>query len=808
MKFTLNWLKDHLDTKASVDEIHDALIQLGLEVESIDNPAHKLKDFTVARVVEAFQHPDADKLRVCKVDTGKGVVQVVCGAPNARTGLVGVFAAPGVYIPGTDFTLGKAKIRGVESMGMLCSERELQLSDEHTGIIELPESAAEHLGERYVDVMDIGDPVFDVSVTPNRPDCLGIRGIARDLAALGIGKLKKEDEGFTGKASLKSPVKITLTFDKADADACPVFAGRTIKGVKNGPSPDWMQKRLRAIGLRPINALVDITNYITYDRCRPLHVYDADKLDGGIVVRLGRKGESFLALDGKSYELADGEACVIADKSYVLGFGGIMGGEESGCTPETVNVFIESAYFDPVRTARTGRKYGIHSDARFRFERGLDPQSEQPGVDLATKLVLEICGGEPSEIEVAGKEPDQKTVIAFDPARVEKLTGLKLKTADIVGPLKKLGFDIQGSGAKLTVTAPSWRPDVHGPADLVEEVIRIAGVDNVPQAPMSRTLGATKPILTEGQKRISRARRVLAGRGLVEAVNWSFVPRADAEHFGGGAPELELANPISSEMAVMRPGLLPGLIAAARQNANRGFDDLALFEVGQIYRGERPEDQFTAAGGLRLGTAKLTGGGRHWDGAAKPVDVFDAKADALALLAALGLEPGKLQIARGAPGWFHPGKSGVIRLGPKNLIGVFGELHPQTLKAMDLDGPVAAFELILEAIPASRRKGSVKPPLDLADLQPVRRDFAFVLDFGVLAGDVIRAAQSVDKALIANVSVFDIFEGPSLGAGRKSLAIEVTLQPREKTLTDGEIEAVSSRIIAEVKKATGGEIRG
>jgi phenylalanyl-tRNA synthetase beta chain len=461
-----------------------------------------------------------------------------------------------------------------------------------------------------------------------------------------------------------------------------------------------------------------------------------------------------------------------------------------------------------VRTARTGRKYGIHSDARFRFERGLDPQSEQPGVNLATKLVLEICGGEPSAIEVAGKEPDRKTVIAFDPARVEKLTGLKLKTADIVGPLKKLGFDIQGSGAKLFVTAPSWRPDVHGSADLVEEVIRIAGVDNVPQAPMSRTPGATKPVLTEGQKRISRARRVLAGRGLVEAVNWSFIPRADAEHFGGGQPELELANPISSEMAVMRPGLLPGLIAAARQNANRGFDDLALFEVGQIYRGERPEDQFTAAGGLRLGTAKLTGGGRHWDGAAKPVDVFDAKADALALLAALGLDAAKLQIARGAPGWFHPGKSGVIRLGPKNLIGVFGELHPQTLKAMDLKGPVAAFELILEAIPAPRRKSSVKPPLDLADLQPVRRDFAFVLDSGVLAGDVIRAAQSVDKALIANVSVFDIFEGPSLGEGKKSMAIEVTLQPREKTLTDNEIEAVSSRIKAEVKKATGGEIRG
>jgi phenylalanyl-tRNA synthetase beta chain len=806
MKFTLNWLKDHLDTKASVDEIHDALIQLGLEVESIDNPADKLKDFTVARVVEAVQHPDADKLRVCKVDTGKGVVQVVCGAPNARQGLIGVFAAPGVYIPGADFTLGKAKIRGVESMGMLCSERELQLSEEHKGIIELPESAAAHLGERFVEMMDIGDPVFDVSVTPNRPDCLGVRGIARDLAALGIGKLKKEDQGYTGEGSFPCPIKISLKFDNASADACPVFAGRYIKGVKNGPSPDWMQKRLRAIGLRPINALVDITNYISYDRCRPLHVYDADKVHGGIHARLGKKGESFLALDGRSYEVDD-EACVIADKTRVLGFGGIMGGEESGCTEETVNVLIESAYFDPVRTARTGRKYGIVSDARFRFERGIDPHSVRAGVNLATKLILEICGGEPSAIEIAGKEPDKKTVIAFDPARVEKLTGLKLKPAEVTGPLKKLGFEIQGSGAKLSVTAPSWRPDIHGATDLVEEVIRIIGVDNVPQTPMSRALGASKPILTEGQKRIARARRVLAGRGLTEAVTWSFIPHPDANAFGGGQPELELANPISTEMSAMRPSLLPGLMAAARHNANRGFGDLALFEVGQIYRGERPEDQFTAAAGLRTGSAKLTGGGRHWDGAAKPVDVFDAKADALALLAALGLDPSKLQIARGAPAWFHPGKSGIIRQGPKNVIGTFGELHPQTLKAMDLDGPAVVFELILEAIPASRKKSSVKPRLDLSDLQAVRRDFAFVLDSGVPAGDVIRAAQSADKTLIANVAVFDIFEGPSLGAGRKSLAIEVTLQPREKTLTDGEIETVSSKIIAEVKKATGGEIR-
>ncbi len=806
MKFTLNWLKDHLDTKASVAEIHDGLIQCGLEVESVENPAETLKDFTVARVVEAVQHPDADKLRVCKVDTGKGVVQVVCGAPNAREGLIGVFAAPGVYIPGTDFTLGKAKIRGVESMGMLCSERELQLSNEHTGIIELPDRAADHIGERYVDVMGIGDPVFDISITPNRPDCLGVRGIARDLAAVGLGKLKKEDEGFAGKGKFKSPIKIALTFQPSSADACPIFAGRAIRGVKNGPSPGWLQQRLRAIGLRPINALVDVTNYITYDRCRPLHVYDADQVVGGIEARLGRKGESFRALDGKTYE-ADGADCVIADKDRVIGFGGIMGGETTGCTEATVNVFIESAYFDPVRTARTGRKHGIHSDARYRFERGIDPRSARPGVNLATKMILEICGGEPGELEIAGKEPNAKTVIAFDPGRVEKLSGLKLKPAEITGTLKKLGFTVEGGGQALAVSAPSWRPDIHGSADLVEEVVRIVGVDNVPMTPMRRATGVSRPLMTEGQKRNSRARRVLAGRGLVEAVTWSFIPRPEAERFGGGQPELELANPMSSEMSLMRPSLLPGLISAARQNANRGFNDIALFETGQIYRGDRPEDQLMGAAGLRVGKAKLTGGGRHWDGAAKPIDVFDAKADALAVLSALGLDPAKLQIGRAAPGWYHPGRSGIFQLGPKNVLGHFGELHPQTLNAMDLDGPATAFELFLEAIPASRRKGSAKPPLDLADLQPVRRDFAFLLACDVLAGDVIRAAQGADKGLISSVSVFDVFEGAGLGEGKKSLAIEVTLQPREKTLTDGEIEAVSARIVAEVKKATGGDIR-
>jgi phenylalanyl-tRNA synthetase beta chain len=806
MKFTLNWLKDHLDTTASPAEIEDALTQLGLEVEGIADPAAKLKDFIVARVVEAVQHPDADKLRVCKVDTGKGIAQVVCGAPNARQGLIGVFAAPGVYIPGSDFTLGKAKIRGVESMGMLCSERELQLSSEHNGIIELPESAGEHIGESFARVMGLDDPVIEIKITPNRPDCLGVRGVARDLAAAGLGKLKKEDEGFAGEGKFASPVKIALKFDSDSANACPIFAGRLIHSVKNGPSPAWLQQRLRAIGMRPINALVDVTNYITYDRCRPLHVYDADRLKGGIHARLGRKGESFAALDGKSYE-ADPEMCVIADDSGVLGLGGIMGGEATGCSDETANVFIESAYFDPIRTAMTGRKTGIRSDARYRFERGIDPASEVLGVNLATKMILAICGGEASKLEVAGKEPPRKPAIGFDPARVEKLTGLKLKPAEITGTLKKLGFEMEGSAPSMTVTVPTWRPDVHAAADLVEEIIRVVGIDKVPFVPLSRPPGVTKAVMTEGQKRVARARRLLAGRGLVEAVTWSFIPRAEAEAFGGGQQELDLANPISTEMSSMRPSLLPGLITAARQNGNRGFDDVALFEVGQIYRGDRPEDQITAASGIRTGTAKLTGGGRRWDGAAKPVDVFDVKADALGVLTMLGFDASKVQIARAAPGWFHPGRSGLIKLGPKTVLGTFGELHPDTLRALDLSGPAAAFELFLEAIPPARRKGVAKPPLAAVDLQPVRRDFAFVLASDALASEVVRAAQGADKVLISTVSVFDIFEGPSLGAGKKSLAIEVTMQPREKTLTDEEIEAVSGKIIAAVKKATGGEIR-
>lgn len=808
MKFTLSWLKDHLHTQSRLEEITDKLTAIGLEVEDVLDPAAKLRDFLIARVVSADKHPNADKLKVCQVDLGTGErVQVVCGAPNAREGLIGVFAAPGTYIPGIGVTLSKAEIRGVESAGMLCSERELELSDEHTGIIELPPEAAQQLGKRFVEVMGLDDPVIEIAITPNRPDCLGVRGIARDLAAAGLGKLKREDPGFSGEGAYDCPVPIELDFSEETADACPVFVGRYVRGVKNGPSPQWLQRRLRAIGLRPINALVDITNYILYDRARPLHVYDADKLKGTIRARLGRAGETFLALDGKEYEV-DNSMCVIADDRGVLGLGGVIGGEDTGCTEDTRNVFIESAYFDPVRTAMTGRKTGIQSDARYRFERGIDPASEELGANLATKMILQICGGEPSRLSRAGKEPATGRLISFDTRRVAKLTAVELKTAQITGTLSKLGFAMKGRAPALKVTVPSWRPDVHEAADLVEEVIRLTGVDQIPSVAMPRTNGVARPVLTETQRRIARTRRLLAGRGMVEAVTWSFIPRPHAEQFGGGQDELELANPISSEMSSMRPSLLPGLLTAVQQNRNRGFDDCAIFEIGHAYCGDEPEDQRTLASGVRAGTAKLMGSGRHWDGAAGTVDWADAKADAMAVLAGLGVDPQQVQVSRDVPAWFHPGKAGLLRLGPKKQLGAFGLLHPKVAEVLGVEPHVVCFELDLNALPASRSKSTAKPPLEISDLQPVRRDFAFLVAQDIAAGDVLRAARRADKSLIADVKLFDIFQDESLGPDKKSLAIEVTLQPRDHTLTDDEIDAVAAKVVAAVKKATGGEIRG
>ena len=808
MKFTLSWLRDHLETTATLEDICSKLDVIGLEVESVTNPGDALAPFVIARVIEAKPHPDADKLRVCSVDFGgSSPIQVVCGAPNARTGMVGVFAPEGTYVPGTDLLLKKAKIRGVESSGMLCSERELQLSDEHDGIIDLDAELVSRVGEKYVDVAGLNDPVIEVAITPNRPDALGVRGIARDLAAAGLGKLKKDPLGGTTKGKFPCPVEILLEFDSESADACPLFAGRLIRGVTNGSSPDWMQQRLTAIGLRPINALVDVTNYVSYDRARPLHVYDAAKLNGPIRARLGRKGDEFEALDGRTYR-AGTDQCVIADEARALGFGGIMGGTSSGSTETTTEVFIESAYFDPVRTANTGRATGIHSDARFRFERGIDPTSAVEGLEVATRLILDMCGGEPSDIRVAGSVPDDAAVIDFNPAMVENKTGLTIKDADIKRTLKDLGFAVSGKDQALEVCAPPWRPDVHGAADLVEEVIRIAGIDNVPSTPMSREFGTARSVLTDKQKRVRAARRVLGSRGLVETLNWSFITDDEALHFGGGSDELKLANPISAHLSSMRPSLLPGLLNAVQRNLDRSISDPALFEVGQIYDGDGEEQQFTAAAGVRSGTAELMGGGRHWNGGAGAVDLFTAKADLMALLSALGLDADKLQITRDVPAWFHPGRSGAVKLGPKVTLGVFGELHPATLRFLDVAAPMVAFEMRIENLPQQKKKIRSKGALVLSDFQPVRRDFAFVVESDILAGDLVRAARGADKALISDVSVFDVFEGASLGDGKKSIAIEVTLQPETTTLTDDAIDAVSKKIVAQVHKATGGEIRG
>jgi phenylalanyl-tRNA synthetase beta chain len=803
MKFTLSWLREHLDTKAKVSEIADTLTRIGLEVEHVFDPSLALAPFRVAEVVKCEKHPNADKLSVCEVDTGKERLQVVCGAPNARPGMKGVFAPVGAYVPGIDLTLTKAKIRGVESSGMLLSERELELSDEHTGIIELDPKAK--VGSSAAAALGLDDAVIEVAITPNRPDCLGVRGIARDLAATGLGKLKK-DLVQPVKGGFANPIGIELEFDKDSADACPIFAGRLVRGVTNGPSPDWLQRRLKAIGLRPINALVDITNYIAYDRGRPLHVYDASKINGAIRARLGRKGENFLALDGKTYEV-DEDMCVIADDSAVLGLGGVIGGEDTGVTEATTDVFIESAYFDAKRTARTGRKLGIQSDARFRFERGVDPDFVVPGLELATELVLQICGGEPSKITIAGKAPKPNRPFKFDTGEVKRLSGLDLGNGEVKRLLASLGVSLDGKGKSVKAAAPSWRPDITGPADLVEEVVRLIGVDQVPATPMRREAGVAKPVLTEAQRRQRLTRRVLAARGLVEAVTWSFIPPQEARMFGGGQPELTLSNPISTELAQMRPSLLPGLITAAQRNRDRGFADGALFELGQAYRGAKPEDQFAAAAGVRFGRSALSGSGRHWSGEAPAADVFAAKEDAIAALGALGVDQASLLVTQDSPSWFHPGRSGAIKLGPKAVLGLFGEFHPDLLAALRIDSPIAGFELYLDAVPPAKRKGASKA-LEASDLQPVRRDFAFLVDREVAAGDVVRAASAADRALISETRVFDVFTGQGVPAGKKSLAIEVTLQPREKTLTDAEIEEVAAKVVAAVKKATGGELRG
>ena len=804
MKFTLSWLKDHLETDATLDEIVEKLTMIGLEVEEVDDRA-KFQPFTIARVISAEQHPDADRLRVLKVDKGDGnLIQVVCGAPNAREGLIGAFAGPGTYVPGIDVTLSVGNIRGVESFGMMCSERELEMSDEHDGVIDLPEDAP--VGTPYADYAGLNDPMIEIGITPNRPDALGVAGIARDLEAAGLGKVKTPSIDSV-KGQYPCPVDVKLDFSEGDS-LCPAFGLRLVKNITNGASPKWMQQRLIAIGQRPISALVDITNYMTFDRGRPLHVFDADKVAGNLTVRRGRDDEEVLALDEKIYKLGP-DNCVIADENGIESIAGVMGGQQSGCDENTKNVLIESALWDPMNIARTGRDQGIITDARYRFERGVDPAYMMPGLELATKLMLDICGGEPSETLLAGEVPIPELIIDFPISEVSRLTGIEVDEDEIHQILTRLGFSIEGKSTTIKVSVPSWRPDVFGKADLVEEVMRIHGVNNIDPQPLP-TLGTVgEKILTTLQIRTRTTRRSLASRGMAEAVNWTFIPKAHAEIFGGGSAELALANPIAADMSDMRPSLLPGLLAASQRNADRGNGDVALFEVSDIYENDDITGQKRNAGGVRRNTAKLDGSGRSWAGNSSNVDVYDAKADALSVLAACGMDVNKVQIEAGGPDWYHPGRSGTIKLGPKNILGTFGEFHPKTLKTLDVNGVLCGFEVCLNNIPEPRRKATrTKTPLIISDLQSVKRDFAFVVDKDVEATKILRAASGADKKLISTVSVFDLFEGPSLGEGKKSVAIEVTLQPQNQTLTDSEIEAVSAKVIANVEKTTGGALRG
>jgi phenylalanyl-tRNA synthetase beta chain len=801
MKFTLKWLKEHLETDASLDELAERLTMLGLEVEEISDAAAGLKGFRTAKVVSAEQHPDADRLRVCIVDAGDGEqVQVVCGAPNARTGMIGVFAPSGAHVPGTGIDLKPTKIRGVESNGLLLSEREMGISEDHEGIVDLPDDTP--IGLEAADVMGLDDPVIELGITPDRADCFGVRGIARDLAAAGIGTLKPLDAGETS-GGFEPPIKWQRDFSADNQDACPMVVGRYFRGVQNGPSPKWVQDRLKAIGLRPISALVDITNLVTFDLCRPLHVFDADKLSGDLTMRFARDGEKILALDGKEYTLEDGMS-VIADADAVHAIGGIMGGENTGCTETTTNVFLEVALFDPIRTATTGRKLGIESDARYRFERGLDPESAHWGAHVATRLILEFCGGEASELTVAGDMPQWARPVSLRPERLKTFGGVDVATDDAVSILERLGFNPNIEGGIIHGTTPSWRADVESEYCLVEEVLRVKGFDEIPVVPLERTSSLPAPAIGVPQRRAAFAKRTLAQRGMMEAVTWSFMPGTDVDLFGGVTDNMRLANPISADLDVMRPSILPNLLAATKRNADRGYPDIGLFEVGPAYRDDTPTGQDAVAAGIRHGNS----GPRHWQDTPTPAGVFNAKADAYAVLASIGAPVDNLQISADAPAWYHPGRSGTLRLG-KTVLAWFGEIHPKILRRLGDRGPAAGFEVFLDHVPQPKQRGGkARPPLQASSFQPVHRDFAFVVDATVSADQILRAARTVDRNLITDAGVFDVYEGESLGADKKSVAIWLTLQPTEQTLTDEEIDAVAAKVIANVEKQTGGTLRG
>jgi phenylalanyl-tRNA synthetase beta chain len=795
MKTTLAWLKEHLETEAPLDAIVDRLVMLGHDVEGVENRAAGLEPFTVASVISAERHPNADRLKVCVVETGKGQVQVVCGAPNAHTGMKGVFAPAGTVIPRTGALLKETVIREVASRGMLCSAYELGLGEDHEGIIELPQDAP--VGASYAELIGLGVTVLDIKVTPNRADCLGVRGVARDLAAAGLGRLRPLDTTPV-PGRFRSPIGIEIE----DRTACPLFLGRHIRGIRNGPSPAWLRNKLDAIGLRPISALVDITNFLTFDVDRPLHVFDASRLAGDLTVRLAKPAETLLALNGQVYEL-DPEITVIADAAGVQSLGGVIGGEATGCTEATTEVLIEAALFDPVRTAATGRKLNIASDARYRFERGLDPEFVRDGLEIATRLVLELCGGAASEVITAGSVPDWRRGYVLRAERPATLGGLHIPHGESTEILRNLGCTVEAlAGGDLSVEPPSWRGDIVGEADLVEEVLRIKGYEQIPAVPLERATPLSRPALAPVQRRTELVRRTLAERGLTEGVSFSFISAREAELFGGAKPELRLVNPISADLDAMRPSLLPGLVGAARRNADRGFADAALFEIGPLYRDDTPEGQALAAAGVRSGRT----GPKHWRMPAREIDLYDLEADALAALAAMGAPAENIQVAADPPSWYHPGRAGTLRLG-STVLGAFGELHPAVLEALDARPPMAGFEVFLDAVPQPRA-ARAKPPLRLSVFQPIERDFAFIIDRALPAETLLRAARTVDRKLVSEIRLFDIYEGAGLPDGKKSLAITVVLQPQERTLTDAEIEGFSKRLIGQVEKATGGQLRG
>ncbi|GLQ35257.1 phenylalanine--tRNA ligase beta subunit [Amylibacter marinus] len=803
MKFTLSWLKRHLETDAPLEDILYALTDMGLEVEEVVNPLDTLAAFTIGYVKHAEKHPDADKLRVCKVDTDEGELQIICGAPNAREGIHVVVAKPGVYVPGLDITIGVGKIRGVESYGMMASEKEMELSDEHDGIIEL--SGAPKVGSKFVDYLaehrpDAIDPMIEIAITPNRPDALGVRGIARDLAARGLGVMKPcEIEPVTG--TFKSDIDVVIDADTRDG--CPVFTGRLVKGVKNGPSPAWLQTWLKAIGLRPISFLVDVTNFFAYDQNRPLHVFDADKLVGSLRVHRAKGGEKLTALDDGEYTL-DAGMIAISDDRGAQSIAGIMGGLDTGCSDETVNVFVESAFWDRIDIAIAGRKLKINSDARYRFERGIDPEFTPKGLDHAVRMILDHAGGEASEMVVTGNVPNTTRSYKLDTDRVKSLVGMEISAENQVKYLTDLGFKIDGDQA----FPPSWRPDVQGSADLVEEVARIASLANLQGVPLPKLSdGIPTPILSPMQKRESTARRAMAALGYNECVTYSFIDSASAELFGGGSDAVRISNPISSDMSHMRPSLFAGLLKAAARNQARGIMDMALFEVGTVFHGGEPKDGELLAAGLLIGHTNA----RDPHGARRMVDTFDAKADAEAVLSAIGA-PEKLMVTRPAKEWWHPGRSGKLCLGPKNVLCAFGELHPKVIEAMGVKGPVVGFAIHLENPPLPRAKSATRPALKTSDLQAVDRDFAFVVDSDVEALTLLNAAKGADKGLIVEASVFDVFEGAKavaqMGEGKKSIAVTIKIQPKDKTLKDKDIEAIADKVVDKVTKATGGVLRG